>query len=150
MENQKELEVYKQLTTTQEKFVYFFIAIAGAAIAFAIKQTTNYKLTWNMIPLGLSILLWAISFWAGCRNRLFISSILYANAELLKVQNGNHPETGKNPQLIAAASEGIMKAIESNQEKTTFWGNVQIYGLFLGMISFIFWHLIEMIIRTMN
>jgi hypothetical protein len=141
-------EVYKTLQVSQDKYTYFILAATIAAIGFTIKQTQNLKLQLSLIPLGISILLWGLSFFWGCRNREYYNSILYANYELLKVQNGRHPEIGTHPQMMQAASKGIMQAIESNSDRANKLGHLQMKTFIFGVISYLVWHILEMYLRT--
>ncbi len=141
-------EVYRTLQLSQDKYTYFLLAATIAAIGFTITQTQNIKLHLSLIPLGISILFWGISFLFGCRNREYNNSTLYANYELLKVQSGIHPEIGNHPQKMQAASEGIMKAIESNSNKANKLGHLQMNTFILGVIFYLAWHILEMYLRT--
>ncbi len=144
MASEKEIEVFRSLTGTQEKYDYFLMSVAAAAIAFAVHRTSGMSLDWYMIILAIAVSLWAISFIAGCWRRQYIGSNMFANFDLLRIQNGDHPEVGIHPGAIKAASEGIRNAMEHNSDRATFWANVQLYSLIVGAIIFIVWHAIEM------
>jgi len=143
-----QLEIYRQHRAAQEKYVYFLLAAVGAAIALALSQTQGATLALSQIPLGLAVLLWGLSFVAGCRHLSYVESTLYANGSLLKVQAGEDPRTGDHPQLIAAASEGIREAIEGNSTKAQFYGRHQFTLFVLGAVCYIGWHVFEMWLRT--
>ena len=144
MASEKEIEIFRQHLAAQEKYDYFLMSVAGAAIAFAVHRTSGMPLDWLMIILGIAVTLWAISFIAGCRRRNYIGSNMFANMDLLRVQNGQHPETGIHPEKIKAASQGIINAMEHNSDRASFWANVQLYSLIIGAIIFIIWHALEM------
>jgi len=150
MTDENIIELHRQLRTVQNKYTYFLLAVAAAAVAYAIKLTTNATLTFSMIPLAIAILCWGLSFLCGCRQLNYVSSTIYANYELLMVQKGKHPEAGTNPQIIEAASKGIRQAIKSNTDKILFFAKLQFRFLITGAIFFVAWHIIEMLIRTMN
>lgn len=61
-------EIYKATREGQDKYTYFLLAAAGAAIAFAVTQSQTATLTWSKIPLALAVLSWAFSFYAGCHQ----------------------------------------------------------------------------------
>lgn len=144
MVSERELEIYRQSTATQERYDYFLMSVAGAAIAFAIHRTSGMSLNWVMIVLGIAVALWAISFLAGCQRRKYVDSTMFTNFELLRIQRGEHPDTGTHPDRIAAASQGILKAVEYNSNRASFWADIQLYSLVIGAIIFIIWHVIEM------
>ncbi|WP_339279088.1 hypothetical protein NYE40_23860 [Paenibacillus sp. FSL W8-1187] len=143
-------EVYKQLQTSQDKYVYFILAATLASIAFAIKQSQALPLKMSQIPLALSVVCWGISFFLGCRNREYYNSTLYANSELLRIQSGKlpHPEYGNHPNYILAASEGILAAIQKNSNKVSNLGRNQMRMFLLGALFYTSWHIIEMYMRS--
>jgi hypothetical protein len=144
MGGETKLEIFKQFTSTQEKYDYFLMSVAAAAIAFAVHRTSGMAMERLMVILGIAVALWAISFIAGCRRRQYIGANMFANADLLRVQNGEHPKAGTHPEMIKAASEGIYNAMEHNSKRASFWANVQLYSLIIGAIVFIIWHALEM------
>ena len=117
-------EVYRSLREAQNKYTYFLLAAAGAAIAFTVNQIQGAAITWYQIPLAVGGLSWALSFFFGCRHVAYVNSALYANAVLFQVQSGRHPEVGAHPQMMAAASEDIRQAIESNSERANRLGHL--------------------------
>ena len=145
MSLEREMEVYRQFTTTQEKYDYFLMSVAGAAIAFAIHRTSGMSLNWSMVLLGIAVILWATSFLAGCRRRNYIGSNLFANFDLLRVQGGEDKVTGTNQIAIEAASQGILDAMEYNSNRALFWANIQLYSLIIGALFFVAWHVVSMI-----
>lgn len=144
----EQIEVFRNITASQEKYDYFLMSVAGAAIAFAIHRTTGNALNRPMVLLGFAVFLWATSFLAGIRRRNYIASNLFANFELLKVQSGTHPEIGNHPVKIAAAEKGINNACEYNTKRAEFWANVQLYSLIIGALFFIVWHIIDMSLQA--
>ena len=102
---------------------------------------------WSMLLLGAAVIFWAWSIWDGLKNRRYHQSTLYANAELLKVHAGLNPEIGQHPVKIAAASQGIMQAIESNSDNASYYARWQLYFLLIGTLLFIAWHVIDMLVN---
>ena len=137
-------EVYRALREAQNRYTYFLLAAAGAAIALAVNQTQGAAMAWSQVPLGAGVLSWGLSFFFGCRHLAYVSSTLYANMELLKVESGEHPEIGAHPQMIAAASDGIRQAIESNSDRANRFGQLQFGFLVAGAVLYIAWHALEM------
>ena len=145
-----ETEIYKQHREVQNKYNYFLLAVAAAAIALSLKRTTDSKIVYSMIPLALAVLSWGLSFFCGCRRSIYAEVNLYANFELLKTQKGEHPKVGNNPQMIAAGAQAIKDAMEYNDNKAKFYGKWQFRLLILGALFFISWHIIEMIKLTIS
>lgn len=73
---------------------------------------------------------------------------LFANAELLRVQGGLHPKVGQRPEMMAAASEGIYSAMESNSDIGNRYGHWQFRLLVIGALLYIGWHVGQMYLRT--
>jgi hypothetical protein len=147
MATELQQELYRVLRDAQDKYIYFLLAAAGGSIGLAVSQTQNAHLAWSQLPLGVAIGWWGLSFFFGCRHIAYINSTLYANAELLRVQAGEHPEAGSHPQIIQAASIGILKAMESNSERANRLHHWQFRSLILGGVFFVVWHIVEMYLR---
>lgn len=148
MGNDNMKEIYRTLQTSQEKYIYFLLTAAIAAIGFATTQTQSLQLSFSQIPLGISVLCWGISIFSGLINREYYNSTLFANYNLIKVQIGEHPLTGINPELIEVGSEGIKQAMESNSSKVNIYGHLQTIMFFMGAVFYVLWHIYEMYIRS--
>lgn len=142
--------LYSAHRTAQDKYAYFILAAAGAAIGFAITRTGEMPLAWSQVPLALAIVAWGLSFFFGCRYIAYVQSTLYANSELLRVREGRHPLAGINPQAIAAASAGITSAMESNNNRASFFADLQFNLLIGGGVLYVAWHVLEMYLRTLQ
>ncbi len=93
-------EIYKANREGQEKYTYFLLAGAGAAIAFAVTQSQTATLTWSKLPLDLAVLSWAFSFYAGCRQLRDVANVMHANYDMLRVEEGLHPQLPNHPQVV--------------------------------------------------
>lgn len=143
-------EVYRQARTSQDKYAYFMLAAAGAAIAFALNQTQESTLSWPQIFLGGAVLSWGVSFWFGRRHITYMGSNLYANLELLRVQAGEHPMAGNHPQAMEAVSQAIRESIKDNAHCAGRNARWQWRCLIFGAILYTVWHVVEMWERTTN
>ncbi len=148
MPSEHQIEIFRQHRVAQEKYVYFLLAAAGAAIAFAVTQTQGAKLGWLQIPLAMAVFLWALSFYFGCKQLACALSTLFANSGLLQVESGEHPDVGTHPQLMTAASRGIRDAIETHSSRAILFGQWQFRALILGSAFYLGWHVLEMWHRT--
>jgi hypothetical protein len=143
-----EVEVYRALREAQNRYTYFLLAAAGAAIALAVNQTQTAELAWSQLPLAAAVVLWGLSFFFGCRHLVYISSNLYANSALFQVARGEHRAAGTHPQMIAETSQVIVQAIESNNRKASRFAKWQFELLVAGAIAYVVWHVLEMYLRT--
>ncbi|WP_371185147.1 hypothetical protein [Thalassotalea maritima] len=141
-------QLHNQLRTSQDKYVYFLLAVTASAIAFSVQITKDSVFSLTLLPLGVAVVCWAWSFFCGCRQIQYVNSILYSNTEYLRIKNGTHPEVGNSPNFIKAASEGLMEAISSNQDSASSHANWQFRLAIMGGVAFICWHLLKMAART--
>lgn len=149
MANETEREVYRALRVAQEKYAYFLLAAAGAAIALAVNQTREAALAWTQAPLGAAVLCWALSFFFGCMHLQYGSATLNANLGLLQAQSGKLPPlVGASPEYVKAAIEGISSAAEKNSNRGNRYGHWQFRCLVTGGVLYIVWHLLEMYLRS--
>jgi hypothetical protein len=142
------LEIYRQLRTSQDKYIYFILAAAASAVAFALVRTQDLPLSFRLVPWGLALFLWGLSFFCGCQHLRYVSSTLFSNAELLRIQRGQHPQVGAHPEMIAAASEGIKSAMEYNSERANILAKRQFYLFIAGALAYVAWHVLQMYART--
>jgi hypothetical protein len=150
MATELQQEVYRAHRDLQSRHTYFLLTAAGAGIALAVNQTHGAALSWLQAPLGLAVLCWGLSFFCGCRHLDYVSSTLFANLELFRVQSGSHPEVGVHPQWILAASEGIRSAAESNSNSASTFANWQFRLLVWGGLLYVVWHVVEMYHRRLS
>jgi hypothetical protein len=142
------LELYKQHQASQDKYTYFLLAAAGAAIGFAVQKTDGLLLSWWLAPVGLAILCWGFSFFCGCKNIAWVQSSIYANNSLLQLKAGVHPEQPPHQELTAIAISGVRSALDTNVTTAQFFGVWQFRLLIAGAVFFIVWRLLEMVRLT--
>ena len=138
------LELLKAHRDGQEKYIYFLLAVAGAAIAFAITQTQTATLSLTKVPLALAVACWALSFVSGCRHLWEVSNITQQNYQLLRMQDGLHPDFPPHPDLIAT----IQRKIEDQANRSGHFAMWQFRFLIAGAFFYIVWHVVEMYVRT--
>jgi hypothetical protein len=139
----------KRKRELETEVTYFLLAAAGAGIALAVNQTRDMGLARPQVPVGAAVVCWALSFFFGCRHLRYVSSNLFANFQLLNLQAGEHPSFGSNPEMIAAASEGIRNAITGNDERSGRFARWQFTLIVLGAILYVVWHVCEMYLRNL-
>jgi hypothetical protein len=144
------MEMHKQHRMGQDKYTYFLLAVAAAGIAFSIEKTTGQKLNWAMLPLAAAVILWALSFYFGCKNLYWVQTSIGANYSLLQLQKGVHSNQPDDPQKLEAAKRGVSSALDSNMNNAAFYNRWQFRLLVSGAICFITWHIVKMIISTLN
>lgn len=148
MPSQEQLEVYKQHSAANDKYTYFLLAAVGAAIALTLNQTQTAKLAISQIPLGIAVILWALSFYLGCHHLVAVKATLYTNSALLKVLDGEDPMTGRNAEAIRVAAEVLRDIIDKSSKRAAQSAAWQFRCLVLGGASYLTWHIYEMWLRT--
>lgn len=144
-DNIDRLELYKQHQASQDKYTYFLLAAAGAAIGFAVQKTEGLRLSWWLVPVGLAIVCWGVSFYYGCKNIVWVQTAIYANHSLLQLKAGVHPNQPPHPELTTAAMSGVKEALDSNVSRAQFYGQWQFRMLITGALLFICWRGLEMV-----
>ena len=127
-------ELHKAHQTGQEKYTYFLLAAAGAAIGFAIQKTEGLTLSWWLLPVALATVCWGLSFYFGCKNVVWVQTSISANFALLQLKQGSHPEQPPHPQLVEAAISGVYSALAKNGDKAQFYGVWQFRLLVTGAV----------------
>lgn len=68
MSDESLIEIHRQHRTGQDKYTYFLLAVTASAVAFAVQKTDGLKITYSLILLGATVLLWGGSFYCGVKN----------------------------------------------------------------------------------
>ncbi len=139
-----EIELYKQHSQKQEKYVYYTIALSVASIGFSVHKTTGVGLEYIQIPLGISVICWGLSIFCGLRFLKYVLITIYANIDFNKIVEGRHPTVGNSMQSIEAASSGIKAAIDKNGKAMNALFKWQELLFYLGIVLFITWHILKM------
>ena len=142
------VEVFKQHREAQNRYSYFLLAAAASAAALSLQRTADSPLSYTMVPLGLAVVCWGLSFYFGCRHLHYVHSVIYANMAALQVQAGTHPGVPNNPEYRSAALEGINQAMESNSNRANKHAHLQFRLLIAGAVLFVVWHVTGMVERT--
>ena len=135
----------KQHRAGQDKYAYFLLAVAASAVGFAVQKTTGVGVQWSQLPLAVATGLWLTSFFFGCRHLLWSQAALYANASLIKLRKGIHPDQPVHPSSDAAI-QGVRSAMTQNADDAAFYGKWQFLLLVIGAVFFLVWHVLEMVL----
>ena len=117
-----------ELKNAQEKYIYFLFTLSMAAIAFAVTKSIDMTLSKREIPLGIAVLLWALSILSGISNRL---SFMKATVAFITLHlNPNNKYLDKKMNDFSTIASVLF--------------TIQTYTFFLGIISYIIWHILIM------
>lgn len=145
MSENLELELSKQFKASQERYVYFLLAAAASAIGFAMTQSKVEPLAWIHLPLGLSVLLWAVSFFAGLRFVEYSTSVTFQNQNYMAFKRelkSFHED--RAAELLAEFKSKLNKTLERQVGKMKLYGNMQSLCLLCGALLYILWHVLRM------
>jgi hypothetical protein len=138
------LELLRAHRTAADKYTYFLLAAAGAAIAFALNQTHDLPMLWTQLPLAAAVLCWGLSFLFGCLQLSEVGSLIFENYQFVRLTRGEHPDFPPVPQLI----DEIGKSFRKRADEAGRYAGWQFRFLIAGAVFYIAWHLIEMYLRT--
>ena len=145
VENDLIQQVRQSHENGQEKYTYFLLAAAGAAIGFAVQRTEGLLLSWWLLPVAFSIIFWGSSFYFGCENINWVQTSKVANYNLLHLKIGSHSEQPSNQEGLDYAVSEVKSALSQNMEKAQSYYKWQFHSLILGAIFFIGWRIVEMV-----
>jgi hypothetical protein len=146
--SERQIAVYNQFRNAQDKYTYFLLAAAGAAVALALRETASAPLAWSEIALAAAVLCWGSSFFSGCRHLTLMASSLYSNFQLLYLSESEMQLKLTHPEMIAEKAEALQLAIQRNSSRAERFGKMQFRLLISGAILYIGWHIWEMWVRT--
>jgi hypothetical protein len=144
----KDIHAIREAST--EKYTYFLLATAAAAIAFSVQQTSGKAIAWSHLILGCAVVCWGMSFWCGCwrlrkvDNIRVVELIFLQAAERLAPQM-DEPRAVKEYEDVKAARNERNE--ELSQRSTQYW-NSQFNLLIWGGVIFVIWHVVEMFIAA--
>ena len=126
----------------QSQFAYFQLGVAASAIAFAVHETAGTSLADAPWPLGLAVVLWAVSFALGCFGLDARQGGLLTNAAFVQATSDIpiHHRTTNVAQVIEEMKDDVAKALQ--RPSTRFrW---QKWALFAGALAYIAGHMMQM------
>lgn len=140
-----ELELGKQFKAAQEKYIYFLLAVAASAIGYAMTQSKVEPLAYRHIPLGLSVLFWAVSFFSGLRFIEYATSFTFQNQNYLAFKRELKKYSQESAaELLSEFKKGFNDTSKKQQNKMELYGNLQSITLLIGAFFYIFWHILRM------
>jgi hypothetical protein len=146
LSNPEKLEIYKQLTTAQEKYIYFLLAASASAIGFAMTQTKAESLSMSHILLAFAILSWVISFFSGLKSIENTNEAMSHNFTHIQfVSTLERYERSKQvDDLIEKAKSDTDTAIKKKNKLLNIFKPLQSYSLIFGALFYIIWHIVRM------
>jgi len=137
MERDKLIET---LNTLRHQRIYYLLSVAAACIGFTIVSTQNNKLDYYLIPAGLAVLIWLLSFICGlCQIR--------RTEKYFAIHHSYYELQDDNPQITQIEIRDLV-----NDELSKFGAKQYVKWqrnfLYIGAIVFIYWHIQNLYIHT--
>ena len=142
------LEIYKQHRVAYDKYSYVLLAIAASAVGFAVQKSEGHILSWSILPLGLSVVSFGLSFWCGVRTIERVVANLGATYSLIQLQMGTHPDQPPEGDPLVGAKSGVRRAATHIADQATTYTRWQYRFLILGSVLFLTWHILIMYQET--
>lgn len=140
------IDFEKAHIASQEKYSYFLLAAAGAAIAFCLQKIENLSPSWWISPVLIALLCWTISFIFGCKNIVYHQSILRTEIYIGRIKETSESELS-NDQKRQSISNHVKK-MDEKLEEYAFYTKWQFLFLIAGGIALSSSYIIDMIRRS--
>ena len=142
----QDIELHRLHAASHSKFVYFLLGVAVSAIAFAIHQTSDDRLSALHLPIGIAVILWGASFVSGLSGLSRRQNLFSMNSEILKFQRGD----GVSPMPGIPAASNIQVLRELMETESAVVGRhwrLQQSLLFAGATTYVVGHIFIMAAR---
>ncbi len=134
---------------SRQKYAYFLLGAAGAAIGFAVTQTKEATFHWSLIFLSLALVCWSLSFFAGCRFLHHIALMQLINSRTYRISSGIDPEAGSDKGKQLRLVEKIRREeFAPTEKKSELYLAVQPNAFLAGALFFLVWHGLSIWLRT--
>ncbi len=144
MNNDLELELQKKLRDGTNKYVTFFLTVAGASIGFSTTQSSGLVLSVWVVPLAVALLFWGGSFYCGCRCLDLELSMLTLDADAARVAGGKNQFSNMIPPEVEFSNANYINVFSFMSNRFSFFYKLQFYFYCIGALFFLCWHGIEM------
>lgn len=140
------MEFEKAHIASQEKYSYFLLAAAGAAIAFCLQKIDDLSLSWWMSPIVMALLCWTSSFIFGCKNIVHHQSILRTEIYIARIQETPESELARDKKRQSISNHAT--EMDKKLEKYAFYTKWQFLIFITGGVALSFSYLIDLIRRS--
>ena len=149
------LEIFRQHTVAQQRFVYFMLALSATSIAFVVQQTMGRSLAYSLIPLGITVIAWALSLYFGLQNRRSAIETHSANLDSVLLNTGKIsntlfkivPPDLTSSQVLVAFKKIIAEVMEKHSNQSAKYSKRQFKWYIFGVFAFFVWYILEMYLR---
>lgn len=141
-------EFFNQFNSGQNQYTYFIMAIDASGIAFAISRIDEKVFSCPLVLFSLSVICWAISFFAGIRFQQLKNENLLLEYKNMDIREEDFPGIAGDISLIEQESAKLKSKAEKAQNKMHLMYNLLNIFMVFGMILFVGYQIWEMAIRS--
>lgn len=142
-----EKNLSKHYNTSNERYIYFLLAVSASAIGYAMTQLQKEPFNLNHIAFFLSVSLWSLSFLAGLKLINTTNQFIFHNINYLSFERkfGSHPSLIP---VIKEAEKGLLQNNSKTNKTIKIYRSIQHATLLMGAVSYISWHALTMLSTT--
>lgn len=129
---------------SQEKYVYYLIALNITAIGFVAQQTFGEAYRMSLLLLLLSVGSWLYGAYSGLKFLQLSISTLYANYNYLEIKKYSEFYDVQKNEIQHKLVE-IAKSMEANEITSINYFNYMNRSLVLGVVLYMIWRVLELI-----
>ncbi|MGO4699791.1 hypothetical protein [Dyella sp. 2RAB6] len=141
----KRTDLVKAHNDAHTQFTYFMLGAAGASIGYALTKLDGQQSSYWLIPGGVALLLWMISFFSGC---MMITWGLKAMKDDWFLASLYEKFEKQAPGYIPLELEALQAKVTSEAKRKTgiagIFKKIQVWTLYGGVFAFIVWRAVEM------
>ena len=123
------IQLKKNQRELQTKYVYFLLTVDAAAIGYTVTIPKPEDVNVSYLVLTIAILLWGMSFFAGCIYLLGMMGNDSDDVELL------------NPGITDNDKEKIQRRLENTKKVSAKSAKWMLITILAGFLAFIVWHM---------
>ncbi|AEA45343.1 hypothetical protein [Fluviicola taffensis] len=141
-DNDLQLDVQRRLNDGTSKFIYYIIALAVAAIGFAVNKSFGKKPEGSDFWLMGAVILWSLCIYSGFRFNIHtFTQLSTSNAQYDLVKEYNLLENSEDLKFVNDKYSEILNGISKKIDRAF---NDCIFTFFSGVIFFAVWHILMM------
>ncbi len=136
----------------QQRFAYYIVAVNIACIAYCIDKSLDIRIELINLPLGASILLFAISTFLGLRFIKIVLSSYASDIDIKTIQKGVNPTLNElvvkfdrvhaYPEAQQFAMNTIIEVTKKKSRKATSAYSWMMRTLYIGILFFVTWRVL--------
>ena len=134
--------LFNHFRESQQKYIYYLIALSVAAIGFSVINTKDLGLSYWQIPLGLAVISWVTSIFIGFK---FLTSDLRLISQNYIYLSNYWKFNADQKEKLSELWDQISKESETQIGRLILWQKILFFS---GCIFYLLWHIFQMYLNT--